>query len=212
MNMKSLMKWSLAGAAAFLACGNLPAQSPSPSASASPATKHAATASGAQADRFKRMDRNGDGFVTQDEARSQERFDRLKAKADANKDGKISQEEFAGARHHKSAAAASSRKASEDSVNETNGSNSKNAATRFKRMDRNNDGFVTQDEARNPERFNKLLQKTDTNKDGKISQEEFASPGAGGGNHAHHHAPAAASSPGAAASATVSPAPSGSPK
>jgi Ca2+-binding EF-hand superfamily protein len=51
-----------------------------------------AAAHGDKGERFKRADKNGDGFITQDEV-SERRWERIRV-ADANGDGKISLEEL----------------------------------------------------------------------------------------------------------------------
>ncbi|MEN6616915.1 MAG: EF-hand domain-containing protein [Syntrophorhabdus sp.] len=97
-------------------------------------------------DAFGKADVNKDGIISQDE------FDRaIKARFneyDTNKDGKIDTKEFAVAGHPE-------------------------AAKEFKFMDRNNDGFVSSDEF-----YKAALQhrdELDFSRDGKISKEEYNS-------------------------------------
>jgi hyperosmotically inducible periplasmic protein len=54
----------------------------------------AAFAAGAQADKFRSMDANGDGFVSREEARAVRGFEPAFDEADENRDGRLSPDEF----------------------------------------------------------------------------------------------------------------------
>lgn len=54
----------------------------------------AAFAAGAQDDRFRSLDRNGDGFVTREETTERPGFARAFDEADANKDGRLDASEW----------------------------------------------------------------------------------------------------------------------
>ena len=189
--MKRLTKWLLPAAGLFLLPLALMAQSPSPSSTEGHAGKEKEHNPEA---RFKRMDKNGDGFVTADEARNPERFQRLLAKADNNpKDGKISKDEFLKARpsggshaqNGKGNSVSTGKKSADrDSDSSASGDRQQNPESRFKRMDKNNDGFMTSDEARSPQQFKRLSTKADNNpKDGKISKDEFVNAGSSSSGH-----------------------------
>jgi Ca2+-binding EF-hand superfamily protein len=198
--MTRFLKWTLLTGFCALPVG-LFAQSPSPAAT-SPAAANASAPGGehrSPEERFKRLDKNNDGFITSDETRDPDRFKRLLEKTDNSpKDGKISKDEFlkdgpqAGGHHgepgeHGPGAGASPPGGPSEGERVS-------PEERFKRMDKNNDGFITQDEARDPERFKHLLERADNNpKDGKISKDEFlkAGPPPGGphGNRGSHGGP-----------------------
>jgi Ca2+-binding EF-hand superfamily protein len=176
MITKRFVKWLRPAAGVFLLPLALMAQSPSPASSEGHTGNDKRQSPEA---RFTRMDKNSDGFVTADEARNPERYQRLLAKADNSpKDGKISKDEFMKVRtpggpygHKGKQASTASDKSSGDGQHQRE--------ERFTRMDKNRDGFVTADEARNPEQFKRLSAKADNNpKDGKISRDEFVKAGA----------------------------------
>jgi hyperosmotically inducible periplasmic protein len=54
----------------------------------------AAFAAGAQADKFRSMDANNDGFVSRDEARAVRGFEAAFDEADDNRDGRLTPDEF----------------------------------------------------------------------------------------------------------------------
>lgn len=95
-----------------------------------------------------RLDKNGDGKITKDEApaRMQERFDAV----DANKDGALDPQELQAARGKHGA---------------------QSGAERIKRLDKNGDGKIAKDEA--PAPMQKHFDAIDTNKDGYADAEEL---------------------------------------
>ena len=106
---------------------------------------------------FARLDKNNDGFITQDEAPAK-RWQRL-TRFDANKDSKLSKDELAKGRGKLGGGPGVGRS--------------------FERLDKNNDGFITQDEA--PAKLWQHISPLDKNKDGKISKEESAGMKSGKG-------------------------------
>jgi Ca2+-binding EF-hand superfamily protein len=209
--MKRFVKWMGRTAAIFLLPLGLMAQSPAATA--------ANTAGGTEKNkdpeaRFRHMDKNGDGFVTADESQSPERFQRLVQKADNSpKDGKISKDEFmklrakgGQRREHDADKAAQDTSSSNDAGQ---GSGRQNPEARFQRMDKNSDGVLTADEARDPDRFKQLQTRADTNKDGKISKEEFLKAGGpprrGQGVHSQAQSAPAATVPASSPSPSLSP-------
>jgi len=99
---------------------------------------------------FTRLDKNGDGVLTKDELFNPARFDAL----DADKDGKVTQEEF------QKGAAGAMREA---------------VGTRFmKQLDTNGDGKVSKAE------FEALFARLDKDGDGQLSQEELSAAFHGG--------------------------------
>jgi len=110
---------------------------------------------------FQRIDANGDGVITADEAQAFEQ--RLFNRLDANHDGVLTQEEFSARRMGRQAAA--------DAPQKTETFRSK----RFAAMDANGDGRITADEF--AAAFNKRLQALDANGDGRITLDEMKAAG-----------------------------------
>lgn len=201
--MTRFVKWTLATAGLLVMPAGLFSQTPTTTPAQSPA---AATTSASPAlgehknpvERFKRLDKNNDGYITSEEARNPERFKRLLERTDTNpKDGKISKDEFLksgpGGAHNGGGERAPEREAAAGASPNggLHGADRVSSEERFQRMDKNNDGFITQDEARDPERFKHLLERADNSpKDGKISKDEFLkagpSPRGPHGNHGPH--------------------------
>lgn len=102
---------------------------------------------------FKRMDANGDGKVSKDEAQGplKERFDQL----DGNKDGFVTPEELRAARPEGARPAG----------------RPEGAGGFFDQLDKNKDGKITKDEA--PERMKERFDQIDANKDGALDREEL---------------------------------------
>src|SRR5256885_12912263 len=172
--MTRFVKWTLITALWGLPVG-LFAQSPSPAAT-SPVAANTSAPSGehrSPEERFKRLDKNNDGFITSDETRDPDRFKRLLERTDSNpKDGKISRDEFLKAGPPPGGHGESGEHGPGAGAPPPGGPSEGERVSpeeRFKRMDKNNDGFITQDEARDPERFKHLLERADNNpKDGKV--------------------------------------------
>lgn len=122
---------------------------------------------GAMGERIKAADKNGDGFISREEAQASlpkvaENFDRM----DLNKDGFISREEFQRAGEARRAAMQAEKE------------------RRFQEADKDRDGQINRAEAESSmpglaKRFDQI----DTNKDGRLSREELAAarPGKGPG-------------------------------
>jgi len=106
---------------------------------------------------FAKMDKNGDGFITRDEAAGHkmllEHFDEI----DANKDGKISKEELQ--EHHMAMSEKRHGRMEEH----------------FKAADKNGDGALTKEEAANAkmQHIVKNFDAMDANKDGKVTMDEI---------------------------------------
>ena len=112
---------------------------------------------------FKRLDKNGDGKVTKDEApeRMAQNFDKI----DKNGDGAITQDELKppGGGQGGPGGQGGDRPSPEDM---------------FKRLDKNSDGKITKDEA--PERMAQHFDTLDKNSDGALTPDELKRPeGAG---------------------------------
>ncbi len=99
---------------------------------------------------FTALDKNNDGFIDQNEkpAAPMGKAGSMIQNPDKNGDGKVSKEEFAG------------------------------PAEVFTSMDKNNDGFIDQNEkpAASPGKGGGMIKNFDKNSDGKVSKEEFPGP------------------------------------
>jgi len=117
---------------------------------------------GAMAERIKAADKNGDGFISREEAQASlpkvhENFDKM----DLNRDGFISKEEFQKAGEARRAAMQAEHKAEME--------------RRFAAADKDGNGRISREEAkasmpRVAERFDAL----DTDKDGQLTRDELA--------------------------------------
>ena len=106
-----------------------------------------------------KVDANGDGFVSRDEAKTRTVLDRNFDAIDANKDGKLSPDEIKTWRAaHKGEAKVRSQE---------------RAAARFKKLDTNSDGALSMDEAAKRPRLAQNFAAIDTNKDGKLTPVEL---------------------------------------
>jgi len=110
---------------------------------------------------FQRMDANGDGVVTPDEAQAFEQ--RLFARLDANHDGVLTLDEF------------TARRAGRQTANAEPQRGATFRSRRFAAMDTNGDGRVTADEF--AAAFNKRLSAMDANGDGRITLDEVRGNG-----------------------------------
>lgn len=141
-------------------------------------------------DLFRKLDSNGDGKISADDVPEEHKrlFDRLVGENDKDKDGKLNLDEF------RSGLMADRRRAEEGAAGRgpdgaprgPDGGPRPDGAPRgpargiepgeiFKRMDRNNDGKVTKDDApaEGGERFQYFLNRADADKDGTVTEEEF---------------------------------------
>lgn len=141
-------------------------------------------------DLFRKLDSDGDGQISADDVPEEHKrlFDRLVGENDKNKDGKLSLDEF------RTGLMADRRRAEEGAEGRgpegaprgPEGAPRPDGAPRgpargiepgeiFKRMDRNNDGKVTKDDAppEGGERFQYFLNRADADKDGTVTEEEF---------------------------------------
>ncbi|MBN4049929.1 EF-hand domain-containing protein [bacterium AH-315-M10] len=125
---------------------------------------------------FQRMDRNGDGSISKDEAPDRMPFDQV----DSDGDGKVSEAEFTKAwLAHAKQRGGQGRNGSRGQDGEKKDMDRRGgqrggdrAAAFFKRMDKNGDGKITKDEA--PERLKRAFDRIDTDGDGSITQEELS--------------------------------------
>jgi len=119
------------------------------------------------AELFSRLDKNGDGTVTEDEVGEDRKsyFERLVRAGDKNKDGKLTKDEF-------SEALAAERKRPKATSDEKQPQPKQfNPEAFFDRLDRNGDGKIGKDEM--PEQGREFIERLDANKDGEITKEEF---------------------------------------
>jgi Ca2+-binding EF-hand superfamily protein len=117
---------------------------------------------------FSQLDKNGDGFITEDEVGDDRKafFERLLRVADKNKDGKLSKDEFV------AGLAAGEAKRPEGTPGEKRPLGKDfDPEAMFNRLDKNGDGKITKDEI--PEERAEFLRRMDTDGDGVITKEEF---------------------------------------
>jgi hypothetical protein len=98
-----------------------------------------------------RMDANGDGFITREEAKGRPMLEKNFDAIDTNKDGKLSREEMKAAHEQHKA----------------------EHAGHHPKIDANGDKMISRDEAKGHPRLEKNFDTIDTNKDGKLSPEEM---------------------------------------
>lgn len=145
---------------ALLAAGAAQAQTTEPAAPAAPV----APMTQAKPGKAMKLDANGDGFVTRDEAQGHKglatRFDT----ADTDKDGRLSSNEL---------------KALHDSMPPKPGKAPKppkaGKAPAFNTLDTNADQMLSREEVAQHPKLAKRFDQVDTNKDGLVSADEFAS-------------------------------------
>ncbi len=124
---------------------------------------------------FERLDRNGDGWVTEDEVpRERQRFfDLMMQRGDQNQDGKLTREEFTASLNDRGGF-------SQFGESRPMRGGRFNAERIFERFDSNGDGEITPDEI--PQRVQRMMQ-LDRNGDGVLTREELSQgpPGGFGG-------------------------------
>jgi Ca2+-binding EF-hand superfamily protein len=120
---------------------------------------------------FSKLDKNGDGAISRDEAAGNKRLAKEFDEIDANKDGKLTQEEM---QAHRAAMRTRQTARFEE---------------RFKAADKNGDGAISKDEAVNMPGLAKHFDQLDVNHDGKLTREELqAARGKMHGRHGEHMA------------------------
>ncbi len=113
------------------------------------------------AEHFARMDANGDGYVDarDRELRGKQRRDEWFAKADTDKDGKLTRAEIDAADAHRRAQFQQRMQA--------------RGAERFAAADANKDGRISREEAKSRPRLAERFDQLDANKDGFLGQDEL---------------------------------------
>lgn len=113
------------------------------------------------AERFATMDANSDGFLDQKDRvlREKQRRDEWFAKADTDKDGKLSRAEVDAADAHR-------REAVQQRMHAR-------AEARFTDIDANKDGRISRDEAKGKPRLEERFDQRDSNRDGVITPDEL---------------------------------------
>ncbi len=106
-------------------------------------------------ERFKAADKDSDGKLTRDEAKSMPQVAKNFDAMDADKDGTVSQDEIRASMMHKG-------KEMHD-----------RGVERFKAADKDNSGTLTRDEAGSMPRVSKNFDAIDTDKDGTVSETEI---------------------------------------
>jgi Ca2+-binding EF-hand superfamily protein len=125
---------------------------------------------------FKRLDTNSDGFITVDEIpqEKQRLLQRLVRSADADKDGKLSGDEFSAGLKGSQLAKLAIQPA--DGPRGTDGpAGGFDTGALFNRWDANGDGKITAAEVPDERRegFSRLLERADSDSDGALSRGEF---------------------------------------
>lgn len=117
---------------------------------AQPVSAAAAPTSAGKAD-HPRMDANGDGFITREEAKGHPMLEKNFDAMDTNKDGKLSREEMKAAHDQHKA----------------------NHAGHRPKIDADGDKMISREEAKGHPHLEKNFDAIDANKDGKLSPEEM---------------------------------------
>ncbi|AQW29745.1 EF-hand domain-containing protein [Ralstonia syzygii subsp. celebesensis] len=161
MTNKRVVQTFLATSALFLAMSGMSARAQDANAPAAGAPAPSAAAPVRHhGDGFKKLDTNGDGTVSRDEAKGhrwlEEHFDEI----DTNHDGQISKDELAA--WHKTHAG------------EMRGKMQARLDAKFKAADKNGDGALTQEEMQaGLPKLAKHFDEIDANHDGKVTEDEI---------------------------------------
>ncbi|MHA6894370.1 EF-hand domain-containing protein [Ralstonia pseudosolanacearum] len=180
-NNKRIVQTFLATSALFLAMSGMSAHAQDASAPAAAAPAPSATAPNHHGSGFKKLDTNGDGMVSRDEAKGhrwlEDHFDEI----DTNHDGQISKDELAA--WHKTHAG------------EMRGKMQARLDAKFKAADKNGDGALTREEMQaGLPKLAKHFDEIDANHDGKVTEDEIRAFMKA--RHDAHHAQHGAAMPG----------------
>lgn len=117
---------------------------------------------------IKRLDKNGDGMISREEAKGHPRLEKEFDAIDANKDGQLSSVELKAfgdkmREQHKG----------EGKHGDKHGEGHAHGGSPMKRLDTNNDGKLSRDEVKGHPMLEKNFDRIDTNKDGFLTEEEL---------------------------------------
>ncbi len=127
---------------------------------------------------FDRLDANKDGLISEDEVPQESRrmLQRLLRTSDKNNDGKLSKEEFAaGLAERPQTQPEPGQPGTRRPGAPRPGAVQFDREEIFKRMDRNGDGKITEDELPQQEFLQRMVKAADTNRDGVVTKEEYLS-------------------------------------
>lgn len=117
----------------------------------------------------KKLDLNGDGFVSREEAKGDPGLERRFGRIDANNDGRLSQDELKTFRERREARREDKQRSQDDEKHGDKPDDERG----FAAIDADKDGFLTRKEIKGRPELQKRFQEIDSNNDNRLSREEM---------------------------------------
>lgn len=119
----------------------------------------AGAAGGAATASFVQLDQNKDGYISQQEARTEPQLSQNMRQYDQNKDNRLDRSEFS---------------AFEQQQKQSQLKGPATGAVSFQQLDTNQDGYIDMREAQNDQQLSSNLQQFDTDQDSRLDESEFS--------------------------------------